>query len=198
MLDTTCRILRRLTRFRAYWLLMLEPDDIPDNFKLKDCTLKARVFRGDELSSLAGRHRDLGEKFIARSKLRGDWCHAYFDGHKLASYGWCSTQPTRVGDYFYFSFPGDYIYMHRGFTMREYRGAYLNGYGMVEAVRLGASEGKRGLVGLVEVQNVASLRSADRLGFRREGKIFAFRMFGHWMTLRTTGCRLQACGLVRH
>ncbi|MDH3439492.1 MAG: hypothetical protein OEM63_01975, partial [Gammaproteobacteria bacterium] len=61
---------------------MLEPDDIPDSFRLENCKFEGRVIRGSELSILAGQHRDLGEKFIARSKLRGDWCHAYFDGDR--------------------------------------------------------------------------------------------------------------------
>lgn len=191
----TCRVLRRLIGFRAYWLMVFEPDDIPDDYE--NCDFESRALRGSELSTLTGKHRDLGEKFIARSIRKGDWCYAYYDGDQLISYGYCSSTSTMLGDHFSFEFPEDYFYMHRGFTMRDYRGQRLNGLGMVEAIRDGAKYGKRGLVGLIEVQNVPSLRSAHRWNHRREGIIITFRLFGRWMTLRTPSCRRRGCRLVR-
>lgn len=197
MVDQTCRVLRRLAWFRAYWLLTLEQDDISDEFKRENCLLEARLVRGNELLTLTGKHKDLGANFISRSIQNGDRCHAYFDGDRLASYGWCSSGPTRLGDYFTFTFPDEYAYMYRGFTMRDYRGARLNGHGMMEAVNLEVAEGGRGLVGLVEVQNFASLRSGYRVGFRREGIVFTFKLFGRWMTVRTPACRRMGCSLAR-
>ena len=197
IVDLTCRVLRRLVSLRAYRLLILEQDDISDRFNRENCRFAARLIRGDELSTLTGKHTDLGANFISRSIRNGDRCHAYFDGDRLASYGWCSSGPTRLGGDFTFTFPDAYAYMHRGFTMRDYRGAHLNGHGMMEAVCLEVAEGGRGLVGLVEVQNFASLRSGYRVGFRREGIVFTFKLFDHCMTLRTPGCRRFGCGLAR-
>ena len=197
MVDQACHALRRLVRFRAYRVLILEQDDISDRFKRENSLFEARLIRGNELLTLTGKHKDLGAHFISRSILNGDRCHAYFDGDRLASYGWCSSRPTRLGDHFNFTFPDEYAYMYRGFTMRDYRGAHLNGHGMMEAVSLEVAEGGRGLVGLVEVQNFASLRSGNRVGFRREGIVFTFKLFGHWMTVRTPACRRFGCDLAR-
>lgn len=195
--EVTCRVLRRLVGFRAYRVLTLEPDDVPDNFNPEHCVLEGQVIRGSELSTLAGKHKDLSPKFISRTEPKGDWCYAYFDGERLASYGWYSWQPTRVSDQFDFEFPDHYAYMYRGFTEPDYRGARLHGHGMAEAARREANEGRRGLVGLIEAQNAASLRSADRVGYRRKGIMFTCRLFGHWMTWCTPACRRVGCGLIR-
>jgi L-amino acid N-acyltransferase YncA len=197
MVEVTCRVLRRLVRFRSYRVLALESDDVPGRFNPESCMLEGRVVRGSELSTLAGKHKDLSAKFISRTERKGDWCYAYFDGERLASYGWYSRQPTRVSDQFDFEFPDHYAYMYRGFTERDYRGARLHGHGMAEAARREADEGRRGLVGLIEAQNVASLRSADRVGFRCEGTMLVFSLFGHWMTWRTPGCRRHSFRLAR-
>lgn len=191
------RALRRLAQFRAYRLLTLEPGDVPASFSSERHALEGRAVCGDELATLAGKHKDVSAEFIARTAPKGDWCYAYFDGDKLASYGWYSYQPTRVGEEFDFEFPNQYAYMYRGFTERDYRGARLHGHGMVQAVHRVANEGRRGLIGLVEAQNAASLRSVQRIGYRRQGTIIMFRFFGRWKTFRTPKCRRFGCRLVR-
>jgi len=197
ILDTICRILRRLVHFRAYRVLTLEPNDVPASFSSERHALEGRAVCGDELATLAGKHKDVSTEFIVRTAPKGDWCYAYFDGDKLVSYGWYSYQPTRVGEQFDFEFPNQYAYMYRGFTERDYRGARLHGHGMVQAVHRVADEGRRGLIGLVEVQNAASLRSVQRIGYRRQGTIITFRFFGRWKTFRTPKCRRFGCRLVR-
>lgn len=197
MVALICRVLRRLAGFRAYKVLSLEPQNIPGAFSPSNCTLTGRIIRGSALASLAGKHKDLSAKFIARTEPKGDWCYAYFDGERLASYGWYSSQPTRVSEQFDFEFPDHYAYMYRGSTEHDYRGARLHGHGMAEAARREAGEGRRGLIGLIEAQNAASLRSADRVGYHYEGTLFTFRLFGRWMTIRTPGCRRIGCGLTR-
>ena len=182
--------------FRVYRILTLEPGNVPASFSLERSALEGRVVCGDELATLAGKHKDISADFVARTAPKGDWCYAYFDGDKLASYGWYSYQPTRVGEEFDLEFPNEYAYMYRGFTERDYRGARLHGHGMVQAVLRVANEGRRGLIGLIEVQNTASLRSADRIGYRRQGIIITFRLFGRWRTFRTPKCRRSGCRLV--
>ena len=191
------RVLHRVFALRLFRVLTLDPTNLPDSFSAETCGYEGHFFEGAELDSLIGKHRELGRNFVTRSKLKGDWCQAYLVGDQVVSYSWYSTTPTRIGEQFEFEFPEDFIYVYHGFTRKNYRGARLNGHGMAEAARSATSQGKLGLVGLVEAQNTASLRSAERVGYRRVGSIVLFRLAGRWMTFRTPACRNLGAGLRR-
>ncbi len=126
---------------------------------------------------------------------RSRWQNAYAE--RLASSGWYSAQSTVVSDAFLIEFPDDYLYMYRGYTDKDYRGARLHGFGMAEAARIAQRQGKRGLIGLVEAQNHASVRSARRIGYKTHGTLFEFRFSGRWRSAATPGCRRVGCQLVR-
>src|SRR5262249_42678092 len=54
--------------------------------------------------------------FIDEAVGKGDSCFAILDGHRLASYGWYSTRPTKVNEDLELQFDGRYVYMYKGFT----------------------------------------------------------------------------------
>lgn len=195
-IEQTCRLLRALFGFRAYRVIILEPRDIGSEFDLESCSLPGKVLHGSELEAVIDQQEYLTAKFVAKTQRKGDWCFAFYAGQRLVSSGWYSSQPTRVGDNFMFEFPQEFVYMYRGFTDEDQRGARLHGYGMAAAARVVAHQGKRGLVGIVEAQNHASLRSTIRLGYRSLGTLFELRLFGRLITLSTPACRRLGCRLL--
>lgn len=193
--EKTCGLLRNLIRFRAYRVIVLEAKNVGSEFDLETCSLPGRVLQGAELDTVINQQEYLTAKFVAKTQKKGDWCFAFYEGERLVSSGWYSSQSTRVGDRCMFDFPDEYVYMYRGYTEKDQRGARLHGYGMAAAARMVAHQGKQGLIGIVEAQNHASLRSTLRLGYRSLGTMFEFRLFRRWFTLRTPGCARQGCRL---
>lgn len=190
-----CSILHRLIRFRAYCVVSLEPGDISPEFDLASCQLPGRAITGPELETIIGQQQGLGASFVRRSRKEGDWCYAFFDAGRLVSSGWYTERVTPVGNAFQFEFPEDYVYMHRGRTEKDQRGRRLHGYGMAEAARIACAGGKRGLISLIEAQNHASFRSSLRLGYKRLGTFFTFRLAGRWISIRSPAIRRLGCKL---
>ena len=67
--------------------------------------------------------------------------------------------------------PDDVAYMFKGFTHPTYRGRRLHAAAMALALTELGHRGVRGLISTVEWTNEASLRSCDRLGYERLGRI---------------------------
>ena len=181
-------ILRRLFRLRAMLVVAIDAEKVPDDFDADRCTMVGEVVSGRDLEKLVDQQKYITAGFVARTIPKGDWCYAYFSGERLVSSGWYSAEPTRVGKQFLFTFPSEYVYMYAGYTEPDHRGARLHGHGMAAAARIVANEGKRGLIGLIDVRNFASRRSATRMGYRRVGTVFEFRILGRWFSLRTPAC----------
>jgi GNAT superfamily N-acetyltransferase len=129
--------------------------------------------------------------FLDDAEKRGDRCYAIFDGDTLASYGWYATKPTRLSE-----FPGDgilyfdpkYAYMHNGFTRPEYRGKRLHAVGMAAALEECAKSGLDGLVSYVASSNFASLKSCERMGYERFGRLFMAKVGSQRMWHCSASC----------
>jgi ribosomal protein S18 acetylase RimI-like enzyme len=141
-------------------------------------------YASDPENALAG-------DFLDDAVKRGDRCYAIFDGDKLASYGWYATKPTRLRE-----FPGDgilyfdprYAYMHNGFTRPEYRGRRLHAAGMAAALQDLVSSGLDGLVSYVAASNFASLKSCERMGYEKFGRLFMAKVGSERMWHSSASC----------
>ncbi len=115
----------------------------------------------------------LSPTLVDRVAAEQDFCFAALEGEKLAAYGWYALDCIE-GEHNFgipMSFPSDTAYMYNGFTHPDYRGLRLHGRAMGLALRSLERQGVVQLVSTVDWTNQASLRSCDRLGYQRLGRI---------------------------
>ena len=131
---------------------------------------------------------EIEKDFLDEAVGKGDSCFAIFDDQCLASYGWYSTKPTKVNEDLELQFDGRYVYMYKGFTHPNYRGQRLHAIGMTMALEHYLNQGYRGLVSWVEANNIRSLRSCYRMGYRDFGEIYIVKLFRKHLILCAKGC----------
>lgn len=134
------------------------------------------------------REYQMERDFLDEAISKGDECFAIFDGRRLASYGWYSTKPTRVNEDLELRFDERYVYMYKGFTHPNYRGQRLHAIGMTTALAHYLNQGYKGIVSWVEANNIRSLRSCYRMGYRDFGEIYIVKFFRKHLILCSEGC----------
>jgi len=191
--DVQCRMINSIVQFQILKGIVVRLQDISDPSFLDDAGMDARFADCDELMvyARAGQHA-LTPAFLSEARQRGDRCYALFDGSELAAYGWYSTLPTQIDDYFMLHFDPRWTYMYKGYTAPEYRGRRLHAIGMCRALREVTQEGQAGLVSWIASNNFASLRSSLRLGYRVFGDAWLLRAGGVSWAYTTPGCRQYA------
>lgn len=131
---------------------------------------------------------EMTPEFVERALAKGDECFGLFDGERLASFGWYSTQPTRIGNGLTLNFDSSWVYMYKGFTLPDYRGQRLHGIGMSLALKACTERGKHGLISYVRSTNFRSLRSIERMGYRIFGDVYVIRHQDRTWTWASPGC----------
>ena len=119
---------------------------------------------------------------------KGDECYAIFDGQHLASFGWYSQKPTLLQPRLTLHFDPSYVYMYNGYTFPEYRGQRLHAVGMSRALKEYSDRGLKGLVSVVQSNNLESLRSCYRMGYKDFGTLRAVGLSGKLWTFHSAGC----------
>jgi hypothetical protein len=133
---------------------------------------------------------DMTQEFVAEALAKGDECFGILDGPTLVAYAWYSSKPTRtIPRELFVHFDARYMYVYKAFTRERYRGKRLRAIGKTIALQTYLARGLRGMVSLVEVQNVPSLHSARRVEDRVVGLFYVLGVFGHFWIHRTQGCR---------
>lgn len=131
---------------------------------------------------------DLEPEIVARAADTRNTCFAALDGDRLAAYGWYARDWIEPEHCYGFGLrmPPHVAYMYKGFTHPDYRGLRLHGIAMGLALRELSTQGVTALISTVEWTNEASLRSCDRLGYRRLGAVAKARVAGCdvWRTSR--------------
>jgi len=153
---------------------------------------EGRMATRDELqraASVPEWGEELSADFVDRALAKGDECFALFEGPTLASFGWYSRKPTEVTTRHELHFDPAWVYMYKGFTLPAYRGKRLHGVGMSLACRAYTDAGQRGLISYVEFNNLQSLRSVERMGYRVFGNLYLTRVGGRERAWASPGCR---------
>jgi hypothetical protein len=132
---------------------------------------------------------EFSAEWIAAVLAKGDECFAIFDGPVLASVGWYATSPTPVTRDLAMHFDPAWVYMHRGYTAEAYRGLRLHAIGMCLALREYVRRGACGLISFVELDNLRSLQSVERMGYRAFGSICVTTAGGKERAWASPGCR---------
>jgi hypothetical protein len=136
----------------------------------------------------ANREYEMTSDFLDEAIGKGDACFVILDGDSLASYGWYATKPTKVNDDLELRFAEEYVYMYKGFTHPDYRGQRLHATGMAMALSSYLDQGYRGIVSWVEANNIRSLRSCYRMGYRQFGEIRIVKLFRRHLIRASEGC----------
>lgn len=118
---------------------------------------------------------ELDAAMIDRAVGGRDLCFAVINEGRLAAYGWYALDAIEAEHNFgvAMSYPSTVACMYKGFTHPDFRGAKLHGVGMGLALQNLAQWGVTSLVSTADWTNDASLRSCDRLGYERLGRIVA-------------------------
>ncbi len=170
------RVGARVINLRVSEVVWLEPGKIkmvgapPEGFDF-------RFLSPTEIAGFASALNELDEKHVARAAAGRDLCFAALHEGKLATYGWYALDCIEGEhcDGVALSYPADIAYMYKGFTPPAYRGQRLHGYAMRLALeQLAAERGIKGLISTVSWLNWASLKSCDRLGYERLGRMTSY------------------------
>lgn len=148
-----------------------------DGLKLNldaDPKFEFRFLKAEEVAGFAtDPANDLDAGMADRAAGGRDLCFAALCDGRLAAYGWYALDSIEAEHNFgvAMSYRSTVAYMYKGFTHPEFRGARLHGLGMGLALRNLAMFGVSSLVSTVGWTNDASMKSCDRLGYERLGRI---------------------------
>jgi ribosomal protein S18 acetylase RimI-like enzyme len=166
----------RVLNLRVGEVVWLEAGHLPAEIALP-AGYQFRFLTPDEIRGFQGAENQLDATDVARAQGELDCCFAALAGERLAAYGWFALQsvPAAHCDGVALSFPPDVAYMYKGFTHPQYRGRRLHGYVMQLALQsLFRRRGVKSLVSTVDWINWASLKSCDRLGYQRIGRMVSW------------------------
>lgn len=133
-----------------------------------------RFLTPDDIARFVGPENELGPQHVERARAGHDLCFAALHNDRLAAFGWYALGCIEGEhcDGVALSFPAGESYMYKGFTHPDFRGQRLHGYVMRLALEeLARDRGITALVSTVSFVNWPSLKSCDRLGYRRLGRM---------------------------
>ncbi len=146
---------------------------LPDGFEALWLTLKdVHKFSQDPSN-------DLSLEFVKNIKSNNR-CFGILSQGRLAAYGWYGFHQIEP-EYFFevgMQLPPNLVYMHKGFTHPDFRGQRLHAMGMQQALQSLREEGVDAIISTVDWTNFASLKSCDRLGYQRLGRLMKCTLLG--------------------
>jgi RimJ/RimL family protein N-acetyltransferase len=143
--------------------------------------VEVRPLERAELARLSADHAyGISPEFLDGIARRDDRCFGAFCGDELASYAFfAQAAPTAIDRELRFSFPAQWIYLYKCFTVPAWRGRRLlplvvyRAFPQLQAWR---REESGGFVTLVLTENHASLRAIERCGFRKGPQFPVWRL----------------------
>lgn len=169
------RLLRSVFRLQVIEVISLDETDLKDT-PMYAPEIRFRFLTAAEVANFScDPANELGPEFAGRIVSGNDCCMAALDGDRLAAYGWYARGSVEAEHNFgtAMSYPEHMVYMYKGFTHPDYRGLRLHGIGMSLALQKLSGSGVCSLISTVEWTNTASLRSCDKLGYRRLGRLWS-------------------------
>jgi len=192
-----CDCLNQIMYFKVLKGMTLTTESVDKRYLDPHPKYPGDIVAGGAIRSLISRESQITDEFIQGALARRDWASVLRDGELVASSGWYSKESVPIDEYFSIRFSDQYTYMYKGFTSPDHRGEYLHAYGMAQALVKVADDGKRGLISYVEVDNLASLRSCVRLGYKIFSSCILLRVFGKSYVMRSPACRHFDFGVIK-
>ena len=167
------RIIRKALHLHVYHMVAI---DTTFAVPIKDRQTEYRFLKSDEIERFVGEaDNDLDENIHRRLVSGLDSCFAAISGGKLLGYCWYATDSIEAqhAGGLPLSFPPTCAYFYKAYTHPNYRGRSINQTVILSALEEFAKRGVERVFGFVEINNWSSLRSCDRTGFRRIGRLVA-------------------------
>jgi len=130
----------------------------------------------------------MAEEFAGYALAKGDKCYGFVHDGSLIAYGWYASTPTRVTRDLRLQFGRDYIYMYKAYTHESHRGKRLYPSGVMLALKHYRAAGYKGMLLYVDANNLDSLKSCARMGFRVFGTVWIATIFGRQLVFVSPGC----------
>lgn len=190
------RILRWTCAYNVFVTIERRLDDLDPQFLSAPDDLTGRFLTPKEIYEFASDPMmGMSQEFAAGAIQRGDRCYGIFSAGAPVGYGWYSTTPTPIDDHLVVHFCDTYLYMYKGLTLDSQRGRRLHAFGIALALRQLTQEGYTGTVSYVVADNIRSVRSLFRLGYRSLGKIYSARFLGHTFIYTPPSNRHMKCSI---
>jgi hypothetical protein len=185
---------QRLTYFKIFRIMTLHRADVDPAYLAAVPGFDGRYLDRESCRRFANDPiYDLPQSFLDQALENGDECYAFMQDDVVASYNWYSDKPCIIGDQLLFHYDDTYIYSPRGFTLPDFRGRRLHGFGLAAGAKDYEERGYKGIILVVEAQNYNALRSDYRLGFTTFGTIYVIRLFGRYFIRASKGCEKHSC-----
>ena len=140
---------------------------------------------------------DLNPATIVTALARGDRCVGAFDGGRLVGYVWYAFGPTPDTSSVWVRIPGGGRYAYKGFIRRSFRS---KGLGRELYTRAGAvcpREGRTFGITYIYADNIASIRPAEKAGWRTVGFAGYLERPGLFAPFQSAGARSIDFGFFR-
>lgn len=164
------KALVRGAKLRVLHLLSMAPDEARESSV--DSSFQRRFLTPEEVRRYADDPRNgLSPELADRVDGGLDMCFGAIHGDRLASYGWyafSAVEPEHAAGVS-LGLPTNVAYIYKAFTHPDFRGRRLNGACVAEAASILSTQGVDLILAMIYWSNEASLRSFERLGFRRLG-----------------------------
>lgn len=164
------KALLRGAKLSIVHLLSLSPGEVRE--PSVDSSIQRRFLTPAEVRGYANDPRNgLSPELADRVEAGFDMCFGAVHGDRLANYGWyafSAVEPEHAAGVS-LGLPTNVAYIYKAFTHPDFRGRRLNGACVAEAASILSTQGVDLILGIIYWSNEASLRSFERLGFRRLG-----------------------------
>lgn len=158
-----------------------------------------RIVRPEELLDAADDpdlHMD--RDFVRAALARGDMAFGAFEGDRLVGYSWRSFTAAPHFESLWAGVGRPYFCGYKAFTRPSHRGQRIHVAVALFSDTFLLDRGYAAEVGLVDVANYASLRTADVLGRRKIGYAGYVKLFGRCIPFRTAAVRKIGLELFEH
>lgn len=137
-----------------------------------ESSFQRKFLTSDEVRRYADDPRNgLSPGFADRVDGGFDMCFGAIHGDRLANYGWyafTAVEPEHAAGVS-LGLPTNVAYIYKAFTHPDFRGRRLNGACVAEAAAILGTQGIDHVLAMIYWSNEASLRSFERVGFRKLG-----------------------------
>lgn len=175
--------------FKIYNICCLTPESL--NRKMRDykCQYQHRLISNDELIKyIDDDELEWDQSSVDDVIKKGDQVFGLLDDETLIGYLCFSNKPTHFNGCLTTEFDDRYLYAYKGFTKKAYRGNRLYAEAMVVTVNEFYRQGYIGILSCIEASNFASMKAAEWIGFRTQGSLLLFRIFGKCTIIYSRSC----------
>lgn len=149
-----------------------------------------RILRPEELlEATTDPELRMDRDFVRAALARGDMAFGAFEGDRLVGYSWRSFTAAPHFDGLWAGIARPYFCGYKAFTRPSHRGRRIHVAVALYSDAFLLERGYTAEVGLVDIANFASLRTASVLGRRKIGYAGYVKLFGRCIPFRTSAVR---------